>query len=426
MNPVKRIFGLLVIVCILLSPIRGYAQSEGEPAAGIHIYLPVVANATGSTDSATDQTGRVIPGQYIVVFKDELVTSASVSAIAADLAATYGGELVQTYDTALNGFAIKFAVEASESTAAALGQDSRVAYIEPDRIVSITDQDAVDTTQNGATWGLDRIDQRVLPLSGQFIYKNTGSGVNAYIIDTGIRATHTQFGSRASSGYDAVDGSLPAADCNGHGTHVAGTIGGTTYGVAKGVNLIAVRVLDCNGSGSTSGVISGINWVKQQKQLKPNIPAVANMSLGGSFSSALNQAVASAIQAGVTFAIAAGNSNANACNYSPASTTTAITVGATQSNDARASFSNYGSCVDIFAPGVSITSAWYSSNTATNTISGTSMATPHVAGVVALYLQTHPSASPSAVDTALKNLATTGKVTSPGSGSPNRLLFTNY
>jgi subtilisin family serine protease len=427
MNTAKRIIVSLAVICaLLLSPVSGYAQSAGDANNGTHIYLPLVAGGSGPAVSTTGQAGDLIPGQYIVVFKDNLVASASVSAIAAEMAATYGGELIQTYDAALNGFAVKFAAEASESAAAALGADSRVAYLEPDRLVTIAAEDAVDTIQTNPTWGLDRIDQHNLPLNAQFKYNNTGAGVNAYIIDTGIRTSHTQFSGRATYGYDAVDGSLPADDCNGHGTHVAGTIGGATYGVAKSVQLIAVRVLDCSGSGSTSGVISGINWVKQQKQLHQNTPMVANMSLGGSFSSALNQAVASAIRAGVTFAVAAGNSNANACNSSPSSTATAITVGATQSNDARASFSNYGSCVDLFAPGVSITSAWNTSNSATNTISGTSMATPHVAGVAALYLQAHPTASPSAVDAALKSSATLNKVSNRGSGSPNRLLFTNF
>lgn len=403
---------------LLLNTVSAYAQNGGEATANTQIYLPLVA-------SGNSIASDVIAGQYIVVFKDELVSSASVDAIAAEMASTYGGQLLQTYDAALNGFAVKFAAETGAGAATALSQDSRVAYVEPDQVVSINDENAVDTTQTGATWGLDRIDQHSLPLNGQFNYIATGAGVNAYIIDTGIRITHGQFGGRASYGYDAVDGALPADDCNGHGTHVAGTVGGSTYGVAKGVRLIAVRVLDCNGSGSNSGVIGGINWVKKQKQLNPGIPAVANMSLGGSASSTLDSAVTSAIQAGVIFAVAAGNSNANACNYSPARVATAITVGATTSTDARASYSNYGTCLDLFAPGSSITSAWYSSNTATAVLSGTSMATPHVAGVVALYLQGHPAATPSTVDTALKGIATLSKVTNPGTGSPNRLLFTN-
>ncbi|MFN8487821.1 MAG: S8 family peptidase [Caldilineaceae bacterium] len=345
MNKIKRILTVsALIVMLLLNTVSAYAQTAGDGTNTTQIYLPLVTNGNNAT-------ADIIPGQYIVVFKDELVASASVSAIADAMASSYGGQLLQTYDAALNGFAVKFAAETGANAAAALSQDSRVAYVEPDRVVSIADENAVDApqinTQTGAPWGLDRINQPALPLDGRFTYNANGTNVNAYIIDTGIHTSHSQFGGRASYGYDAVDGSLPADDCNGHGTHVAGTVGGSTYGVAKNVRLIAVRVLDCAGSGSNSGVIAGVNWVKQQKQNHPTVPAVANMSLGGSFSSSLNQAVASAITAGVTFAIAAGNSNANACNYSPASVATAITVGATASNDARASFSNYGTCLDI-------------------------------------------------------------------------------
>jgi subtilisin family serine protease len=247
--------------------------------------------------------------------------------------------------------------------------------------------------------------------------------VTAYVIDTGIRFSHSQFNGRATSGFDAVDGGS-ADDCNGHGTHVAGTIGGSTYGVAKGVTLVAVRVLSCSGSGTTSGVISGVNWVTSNHQA--GRPAVANMSLGGGVSTALDTAVRNSIADGVTYAIAAGNSNANACNASPARVSTALTIGATDSSDRRASFSNFGTCVDWFAPGVSITSAWWTSNTATNTISGTSMATPHTAGVAALYLQTSPTASPATVRSALVANATAGVVVNRGNGSPNALLFTNY
>jgi subtilisin family serine protease len=282
------------------------------------------------------------------------------------------------------------------------------------------------TTQTGATWGIDRVDQRNLPLSTTYTYTADGTGVNAYIIDTGIRFSHAQFGGRATSGFDAVDGGS-ADDCNGHGTHVSGTVGGSTYGVAKNVHLVAVRVLDCSGSGTTAGVISGVDWVTANHVS----PAVANMSLGGGASTTLDNAVASSIASGVTYAVAAGNGNflgiaANACNSSPARVATALTVGATDQTDKKASFSNYGTCLDLFAPGVNITSSWYGSDTATNTISGTSMATPHVVGVAALYLQGNPSATPATVSAALVANATTGKVTSPGTGSPNRLLFENY
>jgi subtilisin family serine protease len=291
-----------------------------------------------------------------------------------------------------------------------------VDYIEADQIVTI------DATQTGATWGLDRIDQTALPLNGTYIYNNTGANVRAYIIDTGILTSHNEFGGRAVSGYDFVDNDPNAIDCNGHGTHVAGTVGGTTYGVAKSVSLVAVRVLDCGGSGTTSGVIAGVDWVTTNAQK----PAVANMSLGGGISSALDTAVTNAINSGVTFAVAAGNSNRDACKFSPARVPAAITVGATTNTDARASYSNYGSCLDLFAPGSSITSAWYTSNTATNTISGTSMATPHVAGVAALYLQGNSGASTTQVRDALVNGATPNVVINAGRNSPNRLLFTAY
>jgi len=419
----KSVLPLLVIYAMLLSTVGGYAQSNDSAGS---IYLPLVSSGNDIVKADGPPAGELIPGQYIVVLKDDLVMSASVSAVAAEMAAAYGGNLVYTYSDALNGFTINVPLDKSALAVAGLSQDERVELVEQDTVVAIAEEAAIDTTQTGATWGLDRIDQRNRPLNGTFIYNRTGAGVRAYIIDTGIRTAHAQFGGRATDGYDAVDGSLPAADCNGHGTHVAGTVGGSTYGVAKGVSLIAVRVLNCSGSGTNSGVIAGINWVTNRKLASPTIPAVANMSLGGSASSALDAAVQNSINRGVTYAIAAGNSNANACNYSPARVGAAITVGATTSTDARASYSNYGTCLDLFGPGSSITSAWYSSNTAINTISGTSMATPHVAGVAALYLQGNTGASPSTVATALINLTTPNLVTSRGTGSPNRLLFTNY
>ena len=281
------------------------------------------------------------------------------------------------------------------------------------------------TIEANATWGIDRIDQHNLPLSTTYNYTNTGAGVTAYIIDTGIRFDHSEFGGRAVTGFDAVTSGGNAADCNGHGTHVSGTVGGATYGVAKGVSLVAVRVLGCNGSGSTSGVIAGIDWVTSHHQS----PAVANMSLGGSASTALDNAVKNSITSGVAYAIAAGNGNfigiaQDACKYSPARVAEAMTIGATDRNDKKASWSNYGNCVDWFAPGVSITSAWYTSTAATNTISGTSMATPHTTGVAALYLQTNPGASPQQVRDALYANTTKGVVTSSKTTN-NHLLFTS-
>ena len=271
------------------------------------------------------------------------------------------------------------------------------------------------------TWGLDRIDQRDLPLNNSYTDGTEGAGVHAYIIDTGIRATHAEFTGRIGNAYDAVTAGGTANDCNGHGTHVASTVGGTTYGVADKVTLHAVRVLSCAGSGSNAGVIAGVDWVSRNAIR----PAVANMSLGGGISSALDTAVSNAIASGITFVLAAGNDNQNACNYSPARTASAITVGATTNTDARASYSNYGTCLDLFAPGSNITSAWISSDSATNTISGTSMASPHVAGAAALRLAATPTATPQQVRDAIVNSATAGKVVNPGTGSPNRLLFTN-
>ena len=348
-----------------------------------------------------------IDGSYIVVVREN-ANPRSVAAIA-------GVSPQYVYTSALRGFAGQL----NQGQLRALQHNPNVAYIEENGIVTAS------TTQNNATWGLDRIDQRTRPLNTTFNYTNTGANVRAYIVDTGINFGHNEFGGRAVSGFDAVDGGS-ADDCNGHGTHVAGTVGGATYGVAKGVQLVGVRVLNCSGSGTNAGVIAGIDWVKQNAVK----PAVANMSLGGSASSTLDAAVRNAIASGVSFAVAAGNGNilgwqANACNYSPARVAEAITIGATDANDRKASWSNYGSCVDFFAPGVNITSAWYTTTTATNTISGTSMATPHVAGVAALYLQSNPSASPQQVRDALFANTTKGVVTS-SSTTNNHLLFSNY
>lgn len=369
---------------------------------------------------------NVVQGQYIVVYKEDANVLASLQSLKANLGGisvqrksdlqslglSADANVQQVYTAALQGLAVRLSPE----NLAALRQDARVAYIEADQLMSI------DATQSGATWGLDRIDQRALPLSTTYTYTNTGSGVNAYIIDTGIRISHSEFGGRASVGYDAIGDGQNGNDCNGHGTHVAGTVGGLVYGVAKSVRLYAVRVLNCSGSGTNSGVIAGVDWVRQNAQK----PAVANMSLGGGASSALDTAVNNAVNAGITFALAAGNSNRDACNFSPARVAAGITVGATTSTDARASYSNYGSCLDLFAPGSAITSAWISSNTSTNTISGTSMATPHVAGEAALYLQSNPAASPSVVRNALVGNATSSVVTSAGRRSPNLLLYSNY
>jgi subtilisin family serine protease len=301
----------------------------------------------------------------------------------------------------------------TEQQAEQLSDDPRVAFVEEDSVVEAL------VTQSNPPWGLDRIGQRDLPLNAAYSYTRTGAGVNAYIIDTGIRRTHTQFGGRAFVGFDAVGDGQNTNDCNGHGTHVSGTVGGSTYGVAKSVRLFAVRVLNCSGSGSNSGVIAGVDWVTSHHVA----PAVANMSLGGGASTALDTAVRNSIASGVTYAIAAGNSNVNAANQSPARVSEAITVGATTMSDARSSFSNFGSIVDVFAPGSSILSAWNTSDTATNTISGTSMATPHVAGVVARFLQANPAASPATARNAIVNAATLNHLSGIPTGTANRLLF---
>jgi subtilisin family serine protease len=295
-----------------------------------------------------------------------------------------------------------------------LSEDFRVAFVEEDAVVT------ADATQSNPPWGLDRIDQRSRPLNAIYTFNWTGAGVFAYVIDTGIRTAHTQFGGRAANVFDAFGGN--GQDCNGHGTHVAGTIGGSTFGVAKSVNLRGVRVLNCSGSGTNSGVIAGVDFVRLNRQN----PAVANMSLGGGASSALDTAVNNLSNSGVPIAVAAGNSNANACNSSPARAANAITVGSTTTTDARSSFSNFGTCLDLFAPGSGILSAWFTSNTATATLSGTSMASPHVAGVAALYRQFNPGASAATVRNAIVNGATTNVVTNPGTGSPNRLLYSLF
>lgn len=370
------------------------------------------SGANTSQDGLAPVTGTSANDRYIVVFDTSAQHSTLTDARAAVKA--QGGDIYQNFRSALDGFAAELPGDALTD----LRKNPGVAYIEPDRVITTSE------TETDATWGIDRTDQRELPLDNEYTFEESGAGVTAYIIDTGIQASHEEFSGRVTSGYSAIDDGNGTEDCQGHGSHVAGTVGGETYGIAQDVDLVAVRVLGCDGSGSTSGVIAGVDWVTQNA----DGPSVANMSLGGGASQALDDAVANSIsEGGVTYAVAAGNDyGADACASSPASVEPALTVGSTADDDSRSDFSNIGSCLDIFAPGTDITSAWIGSDTATDTISGTSMATPHVAGVAAVYLEANPDADPAAVSEALVSNATPDVVGDPGTGSPNLLLYSNF
>ena len=373
-----------------------------------YVFLLVIMSCSGGEkDINTSPTSSIRPfpnydipsnNEYIVVFKD----SASFN-IASDTFFKQG-ELISKYEN-VNGFHVQI----EPSRLSELIKNTNVKYIESNQIFHI------NTQQAGATWGIDRIDAKK-GLDSTYNYSNSGQGVTVYVVDTGVDTAHTELSGRVKPGYSAVSGGYE--DCNGHGTHVSGTIAGKTYGVAKSATIVPVRVLDCQGSGSLSGILDGLNWLISNAKK----PAVANMSLGGSKSQALDDGVKKAIASGIPFAVAGGNDTKDACNYSPANLPEAITVAAMDRNDARASFSNFGSCIDLFAPGKDITSAKMGGGT--TPMSGTSMASPHVAGVVALFLERKPNASPSEVWSYMKGLATSG-VVSDVSGSPNLLVYTD-
>ena len=342
--------------------------------------------------------------QYIVVLDAGL----DAGRVAEQHRIRYGAAVRRVYTRALNGYAARIAAGSLD----ALRSDPQVAYIERDREIRAS------ATEWNPTWGLDRVDQLALPLSGTYSYSSTGAGVTAYVFDTGIRAEHGDFGGRVSGGYTAISDGWGTGDCNGHGTHVAGTVGGATYGVAKAVKLVPVRVLDCEGAGTASGVIAGVDWVTGQTPR----PAVANMSLRGGPSRSLDTAVQNSIGSGVTYSLAAGNNGADACDFSPGRVSDALTIAATDSGDAKPSWSNFGDCVDWFAPGESITSTYHSSNTGAATMSGTSSAAPHVAGAAALLLEEIGSSNPAQVRERLAAALTTGIVTG-SSTTNNDLLF---
>ncbi|NUS00291.1 MAG: S8 family peptidase [Kribbellaceae bacterium] len=375
------------------------ATAAGSNAAGTHAQpAPVTIRGAGNPNA--------IPGSYIVVLAGQR-SQAQTRVATQSLAASYDVEVKDQYDASIKGFSANM----SEDQAKKLATDSRVAYVQQNQKITVA--------QDNPPWGLDRVDQRALPLDKKFEPSTDAKNVNVYIIDTGIYAKHQDFGDRASVGTDTVGDGQNGVDCMGHGSHVAGTIGGTTYGLAKAAKLIAVRVLDCKGSGSTESVVAGIDWVTKNAKK----PAVANMSLGGGADDALDAAVKASVDSGVTYAVAAGNDSADACLSSPAKEPSAITVGATDDQDQRAEFSNYGKCVDLFAPGVDITSVGITGPDATAKMSGTSMATPHVTGGIALYLADHPDATPADVAKALVGSSTADKVGDPGTGSPNKLLY---
>ncbi|MGO0577770.1 S8 family peptidase [Ornithinimicrobium panacihumi] len=389
--------------------------------AGLALTGGLVAPAMAADSGAA---GAEAEGTYIVMLETTAMTAAQGDRLSTSAKVTIAGEtqrkvsqaeeagidVEHTYET-LGGYS----AELSADQAADLAKDPDVASVERDTIMTATPIEVAAAS----SWGLDRIDQRDLPLDGSYTSPTTGDGVTAYIIDTGVYAEHSEFEGRTGEGFSAIEDGEGTNDCQGHGTHVAGTVAGSTYGVAPGASVVPVRVLGCDGSGSTSGVIAGMDWVAENA----DGPSVANMSLGGPASEATDAAVDRMVASGVTVAVAAGNESQDACNVSPARAESAITVGSTTETDDQSGFSNWGTCLDLFAPGSDITSAWIGSPEETNTISGTSMASPHAAGAAALFLGANPDAGPSEVVAAVTSDATPDKVQGTDPSSPNLLLY---